>query len=567
MGRRDGMLYNRWQPVFRRSRTLTFLVTLSLVALLAAARSQQGANVARADAARVAPEVHQTLATEPRVDIIVTLREPPALRAPQVDRAALHSQVASAQAGVLAALDKDEFSLTYRYQAVPALAGSATAEGVAALAARPEVAQITLDGEGRASQRTSVPLIHANEAHDAGITGAGVTVAVLDTGIDTNHPDLMNAIAYEKCYLGSGQCSLGAHPGEDDHGHGTNVSGIIADRGVVAAKGVAPGAMIAVYKILNGSGVGRFSDWIAALDDIGANHPEVRVVNMSLQSGSSCSGGGLVAAVSMLRKQGVAVFIAAGNQGSKDQLTAPACIEDGITVGATYDASLGRVNGWKTPCFDASTAADDVACWSSSSDALDLLAPGGAITAAGRGGGTSTYFGTSQASPHAAGVAALLLQAFPNLTVEELERRMKATGTLVTDDLDDSDPSTNRTTPRVDARAALLADDEDTDGDGCTNLEEYGADPRLGGQRNPLNPWDFFDVNGDRVITLFDDVLPVINGYGPSSGPRYRPELDRSSGPAGGDPWDKGPPDGDINVVDDILGVALQFGHTCSGSP
>ncbi|MCI0856768.1 MAG: S8 family serine peptidase, partial [Chloroflexi bacterium] len=185
-------------------------------------------------------------------------------------------------------------------------------------------------------------------------------------------------------------------------------------------------------------------------------------------------------------------------------------------------------------------------------------------TSTGVGGGTITYMGTSQASPHAAGVAALLFQAFPDLTVNELEARMKATGKLLTDDLDDGDPSTNRTTPRVDARVALLDPDDDADGDGCSNGEEFGSDPRFGGQRNPLNPWDFHDVNGDGIITLFDDILAVINGFGTGGND---PLLDRSPAPAAGQPWQQGPPDGTIDIPNDILGIASQFGHRCVGAP
>ena len=149
--------------------------------------------------------------------------------------------------------------------------------------------------------------------------------------------------------------------------------------------------------------------------------------------------------------------------------------------------------------------------------------------------------------------------------MDELEARLKSTGTPVTDDLHDNDPATNRTTPRIDARVALLADGEDTDGDGCANGEEFGPDPRRGGQRNPLNPWDFYDVNGDGIVNVFDDILAVIAAAGPESGPAYDPALDRSPAAAGTAPWQQGPPDGTIDLMTDILGVVSQFGHRCAG--
>ena len=314
---------------------------------------------------------------------------------------------------------------------------------------------------------------------------------------------------------------------------------------------------------MDNNGFGTISDWIAALDDIIANHPEVNVVNMSVQISTECPAPAISLAIRTLRNMGVATFISSGNFGNKEELTIPACVPEAISVGATYDANLGRVDGWQNDCTDDPTAADQIACWSSSDDTLDLLAPGAWITSTGLGGGAITFMGTSMASPHAAGVAALLYQAFPNISVDELEARMKSAGTLLTDDLDDDDPSTNRTTPRVDARVALLNPAEDTDGDGCTNGEEFGGDPRFGGQRNPLNPWDFHDVNGDGVITLFDDILAVINGFGTAGND---PLLDRSPAPPGSRPWLQGPPDGTIDLVNDILGVASQFGHTCVGA-
>ena len=144
-------------------------------------------------------------------------------------------------------------------------------------------------------------------------------------------------------------------------------------------------------------------------------------------------------------------------------------------MGATYDDTIGSVAGWQSDCTDETTAADQVACWSASDSTLDLVAPGANITSTRIGGGAITFRGTSQASPHAAGVAALLYQAFPDITVDELEARMKSAGTLVTDELDDDDTSTNRTTPRVDARVALLELDEDTRAKALADLKAFAT--------------------------------------------------------------------------------------------
>jgi hypothetical protein len=544
----------------------TAIVVLTAAALLALSAGRAPIATSTSDPL-VDGAVFHALEAQPTARVLVTLHEPPAMRASGLDVAAIRGQVAAAQERVLAGLTRDEFRVTYQYQTVPAMAGSVDKDGLAALLKRPDVASITLDGVGEAALAASVPLIFADQVHLQGITGQGVIVAVLDTGIDWDHPDLANGIAYERCFLSNGECPPEPHPANDDQGHGTNVSGIITGDGIVASEGVAPGAMIAAYKILGSDGSGLFVDWLAALDDIITNHPEVDAVNMSLQSGSSCPSSALEDAVAMLRERGTATFISSGNQGRKDSLPIPACIADGITVGAVYDASIGMVNGWKTDCSDVITFADDVACWSNSSDGLDLLAPGASITAAGFGGGLSTFFGTSQAAPHAAGVAALMLQQLPGMTVAELEYRMEATGKLITDDLDDADPGTNRTTPRIDARVALLTTNGDFDGDGCSDGEELGADLAAGGLRNPLNAWDFYDATSDGAVNILDDVFAIANAFGPAGGPNYLEKLDRSPAPPGVDPWHLGPPDGVITLTDDILGAVRQFGHRCAGPP
>src|SRR3990172_2874916 len=151
-------------------------IIAAVAAVLAAGLSGE-ANVSDADARGVIrPEVRRALAQETAVPILVTLRQPKALRASRLDVGVLRSQVAATQAPVLAAVSPSDFSLTYRYQAVPALAGRATEQGLAALASRPEVVEIALDGEGSAALAESVPLIHADEVHTEGLTGAGLIV-------------------------------------------------------------------------------------------------------------------------------------------------------------------------------------------------------------------------------------------------------------------------------------------------------------------------------------------------------------------------------------------------------
>jgi len=103
----------------------------------------------------------------------------------------------------------------------------------------------------------------------------------------------------------------------------------------------------------------------------------------------------------------------------------------------------------------------------------------------------------------------------------------------------------------------------DSDGDSCGDARELGPDEQLGGRRNPNNPWDFYDVNGDGIVTVAGDILAVAAGFGPAGGPAYAPALDRSPPAPSGEPWDLGQPDGAVTVLDDVYGAALQFGHHC----
>jgi hypothetical protein len=108
----------------------------------------------------------------------------------------------------------------------------------------------------------------------------------------------------------------------------------------------------------------------------------------------------------------------------------------------------------------------------------------------------------------------------------------------------------------------------DIDGDGCADhLEQVtgSGSEQFGGKRSPKNPYDFYDINGDKAIDLFMDVFGVALAFGltpPDAG--YDPGLDRSAPPMGMDPWDMGPPDGLIDLFTDIFGVASQFGHSCA---
>jgi subtilisin family serine protease len=460
--------------------TLAAALAVLIAATLAlpAASARAVSSVTRAG---VAPSVLAAAAAGQPVRVNVTLNQPqPAVPGKRSRPDAVRDivrKVAAAQAAVLSRLAPADFTVIYRHAALPGLTGIVSPEGLAKLQADPDVAAVTedlpaggsaLDPPARtapavASLGQSVPLIGADTVHAHGVTGAGVTVAILDSGADTDHPDLADSIVGQECYLtGSGsKCpdstthQSGPGAAEDDLGHGTNVTGIVTSNGNVSSVGVAPGASVLLYKVLNSSNTGLLSDFDAAFSDIIANHPEVKVINMSIGTFITFTGDCSAvdptesAAINTLVSLGVTIFMSAGNNAAKNGMTFPACVPAAEAVGAVYDQTLASSTFFS--CTDTPATVDVPTCWSNSASNLDLLGPGAFITSDGIGGGTSTYGGTSQASPHAAGVAALMLQHTPSLTPAQIDATLENTGVPRTD------PANSITKPRIAAYQAVFS--------------------------------------------------------------------------------------------------------------
>jgi subtilisin family serine protease len=251
---------------------------------------------------------------------------------------------------------------------------------------------------------------------------------------------------------------VGAGSARDDNGHGTHLAGIIAGRGHLAAPGMAPDASLVAVKVANAQGVTSTSAMIAGIDWVLTSRPDARIVNMSLETSSNypagCEASSSIAAsfasgVRRLRAQGGLLLAAAGNAGIKDRLATPACVTGAVSVGAVYSHAVGAQTA--LGCSDATTAADQVACFSNGGAGLALLAPGTGVVSLLNGGGLGVGSGTSQATAVASGAAALLLEAAPTATMDRIESALRSSGTPV------RDARTGRTTPRLDARAALAA--------------------------------------------------------------------------------------------------------------
>jgi len=421
------------------------------------------AGIVSPGSARVGPDTIQMVERLGRAPVIVMLREPE-IGTASVERR--RARIAAMEQNVLDAVAGTDFVLRSRWRSIAGFAGTIGPRSLAILSRRADVRRIDIDAPGSGNLNQSRPLIGADLVEQMGYTGEGVRVAVLDTGAAVDHPDLSSKIVAQACYCTNadftGCCpdgttsQFGDGAAFDGNGHGSNVSGIIAGEGTIAPRGMAPGVTIVAVKVIDDNNSFAYSSQVIdGMDWVATNHPEVRVVNMSL--GTSARFGGYcdeiysytmayAAAVTALRDNGAVVFVSAGNDADSAQIEAPACVEHAVAVGAVYDANLGSRSF--NACSDATTAADQITCFSNSSPALDLLAPGAAITAVGRTG-VSTYYGTSQAAPHCSGLAALMIEADPAIANDEIEAAMKATGKPITDSRN------GRTTPRIDAFAAV----------------------------------------------------------------------------------------------------------------
>jgi subtilisin family serine protease len=320
---------------------------------------------------------------------------------------------------------------------------ASTAEAALAMLDRDEVAAAYEVENYQLTDAESFPLIGQVAAAAAGKTGAGTSVAVLDTGTDYTRGDFGSCTAPgvpSSCRVAYAADFAPNDNSRDDNGHGTNVAGIVG--------GVAPGAKLLALDVFNGSGASS-TDIISAINWAIANKAtyNIAALNLSLGGGSStapCASDAIGVALGSARSAGIAPVVASGNNGFSNAISSPACAPAAISVGAVYDANLGGIS--YSTCSDPTTAADKITCFSNSASFLTLLAPGALISAAGY-----TMAGTSQATPHVAGAIAVLRAAFPSETVEQLVARLTATGKKI------KDARNSVTTARIDIFAALAA--------------------------------------------------------------------------------------------------------------
>jgi subtilisin family serine protease len=344
----------------------------------------------------------------------------------------------------------------YRY-ALKGYAARIPANRLAALRADPRVAWVEADQEvslieplrstasrlpGIAAQTAPTGLRRIGASTD-GIQqtlpykGAGVGVAVIDTGINATHPDLTGSV-------GAGMsCVPGTPTPNDDNGHGTHVAGTIgAHENAIGVVGVAPSVTLYPAKVLNSGGSGQTSWVICGIDFVTSIGPagtgQVQVANMSLGGSrfpppyyptcSNDSGDAQHRAICRSVASGVTYVVAAGNDAQSSILASPAAYAEVITVSALAD--FNGAPGGGAPATCRSDVDDTLADFSNFGPPVDIAAPGVCIQSTVPTGfcdlcdasGYNTISGTSMASPHVAGAAALYIEAYKGFSGGTLPR-------------------------------------------------------------------------------------------------------------------------------------------------
>jgi len=343
---------------------------------------------------------------------------------------------------VLGELAPREFKVAYQYSFIAGLTGHISAAGLAKLATHPDVVAVRVPRvAGRVQLDQSVPFIRADQVHGIGYTGAGITVALLDSGVDCSHPDVEGSCASGAATFLGGQSGGGA---EDDYGHGTYMAAI-----VTADNGIAPGAQILPIKVTNASGQFLTSDVVRGIDyvvDTKDAHPNLRVMNLSIATFTLYSAcppcdpidadtQDLAEVLAAAEATGIVTLACSGNNANCGMISAPACVSSAVAVAGVYDQTISFPGVNYGICQDLAPQPHLVMCPSNRAtvDCDQLGAPGYDISIDEPPPGIPTS-GTSQAAAHASGAAALMIEkaGCPGLLPHEIAQIMDLTGTELT---------------------------------------------------------------------------------------------------------------------------------------
>ena len=313
---------------------------------------------------------------------------------------------------------------------------------VAALRADPGVAAVVPDRTLRIQAQTMPTGINRIDGElSSTVSGNGtgavnVDVAIIDTGIGPNTD--LNIVGGTNCVGGSSF--------NDDNGHGTHVAGTVAARDNTAGVvGVAPGARLYAVKVLNAQGSGSISQIICGIDWVTARASTIEVANMSIGgqslfgsfSGCSSSFDPMHPAICRSVQAGVTYAVAAGNSAANANNFVPATYNEVITTSALADFNGQPGGGASSTC--RADQDDTFADFSNFGADVDLIAPGVCIISSAPNGGLATFSGTSMASPHVAGAAALYKANNPDATPAQVKAALQVAGNLNWNNTDDRD--------------------------------------------------------------------------------------------------------------------------------
>jgi subtilisin family serine protease len=411
-------------------------------------------------------------------------------------------------------------------------------------------------------------------------------IAILDSGIDLDHQDL-NIFRFANCAKGgptNTSCTENDTGANDGNGHGTHVAGTAAalDNGI-GVVGVAPGARLWNVRVLDNRGSGWLNWIIAGVDYVTANATSIEVANMSL--GLVGSSAAMDLAISNSVAAGVVYAIAAGNDLLDVSNVAPAGHPDAITVSALsdFDGSPGGTGSGGVSFVDCIENVDDsFACFSNFGPGVDIMAPGIRILSTWNDGGTNIINGTSQATPHVAGAAAVYLVENPGSTPAEVKAALIAAGDLLpcanspsgqcADDPDGIQEPLLRVCAGNDADGDGLGDtcDSDDDNDGLDDAFEQsiGTNPLLAdSDGDGLSDFDEVNHDGDPATYTpgldLDPLSPDTDGDG--LGDATDP-IPLTFNHADGDLAPLGSPDGMVNGADYQVALRIVLGLVTPGT-
>ncbi len=382
-------------------------------------------------------------------------------------RRELKEAIGKIQARVIGRMDPHKVRAKQTFRYVSGFSAEVTLEGLQELAQSNEVVSIEIDRILQPHLAQGISLINASVVRNS-YSGAGIAIAICDTGVDYNHPKLGGGGFPNGKVIGGWDFGDGDEDPMDENGHGTRCAGIAAgDIGVMAGDyvgGVAHSAKLYALKISSGSGGSALAsnvivawEWCITHREEDRNNP-IMIVSTSFGGGkydTVCDEEDLMTRTAAnVVAAGMTLFVSSGNEGYCDSLSWPACISHVVSVGAVYDdagfgyapcvssdscATKFETGGCETDYYAVDVAAADVVpSYSNTAPFLDLFAPSNRAYTTDIAGYHASFGGTSAACPYAAGAAACLQSAAKfvtgsYLTPAEVRSSLASTGDLITD--------------------------------------------------------------------------------------------------------------------------------------